>query len=116
MIAGNDASALCFFSSTIGGSYLPADFDGTMVPPDGSPNFLADLSGNAALRLVSFHVDWVSTDNSTLSAPVVIPVAPFSRPSGGVPQLGSTQGLATLGDRLCSAWHIATSGTMSHWS
>jgi hypothetical protein len=100
MVAGNDATAQCFFSRTTGGSYLPADFDGTILPPDGSPNFLADLSGNTALRLVSFHVDWANPDYSTLSDPVVIPVAPFSRPSGGVPQLGSPQGLDTLGDRL----------------
>jgi hypothetical protein len=100
MLVGNDASAQCFFSRTIGGSYLPADLDGASLPPDGSPNYLVDLSGNTALRLVKFQVDWTNPDNSTLSDPIVIPVAPFVRPSGGVPQLGSPQLLATLGDRL----------------
>jgi hypothetical protein len=100
MLVGNDATAQCFFSRTIGGSYLPADLDGSTPPPDGSPNFLLDLSGTGAVRLVKFHVDFAVPDNSTLSAPITIPVAPFTRPSGGVPQLGSTQTLATLGDRL----------------
>jgi hypothetical protein len=100
MLAGNDATAQCFFSRTIGGSYLPADLDGPTLPPDGSPNFLVDLSGTGALRLVKFHVDFAVPENSTLTSPITIPVAPFTRPSGGVPQLGSTQTLATLGDRL----------------
>lgn len=100
MLAGNDATAQCFFTNALGGSYLPADLDGSTPPPDGSPNFLVDLNGNSALRLLKFHVDWDNPDLSTLTGPVAIPVESFTRPSGGVPQFGTTNRLDTLGDRL----------------
>ena len=102
MLLNNNATAQCFFSTTIGASYLPADLDGSTPPPDGSPNFLVDIKNNSGqeLRLVAFHVDWSNPDNSTLSDVVHISVAPFSPASGGVPQLDSTGRLETLGDRL----------------
>lgn len=101
MLMGGDASAQCFFSRTVGGSYLPADLDGSIAPPDGSPNFLVDINNSGQeLRLLQFHVDWNQPANSTLSDTIHIPTAPFNRPSGGVPQLDSTAGLDTLGDRL----------------
>lgn len=101
MLAGNDAAAQCFFSRTVGSSYLPADLDGATPPPAGSPNFLVDINNSGQeLRLLAFHVDWNDPTNSTLSDAVHIPVAAFTRASGQVPQFGSTQGLDTLGDRL----------------
>jgi len=101
MLVGNDASAQCFFSQTVGGSYLPADLDGSLAPPDGSPNFLVDINNSGQeLRLLRFHADWNNPNNSTLSDAIHIPTAPFTRASGGVPQLDSTAGLDTLGDRL----------------
>jgi hypothetical protein len=99
MIVGNDATAQCFFSRTVGGSYLPADLDGSTAPPEGSPNFLVDVNNSGQeLRLLRFRVDWNLPENSTLSDAIHIPAAPFTRASGGVPQLGSTAGLDTLGD------------------
>lgn len=101
MLLNNDATAQCFFSTTIGASYLPADLDGSIPPPDGSPNFLVDINNSGQeLRLVAFHVDWSNPNNSTLSDAIHIPVAPFTRTSGGVPQLDSTAELDTLSDRL----------------
>lgn len=101
MLLNNDATAQCFFSTTVGASYLPADLDGLIPPPEGSPNFLLDVNNSGQeLRLLRFHVDWNNPDDSTLSGAIHIPVAPFTRASGGVPQLGSTAGLDTLGDRL----------------
>ena len=101
MLLNNGATAQCFFSRTVGGSYLPADLDGSTPPPDGSPNFLVDINNSGQeLRLVKFHVDWCNPNNSTLSDAVHIPVALFSPASGGVPQFGSTARLDTLGDRL----------------
>ena len=101
MLAGNDATAQCFFSRTVGSSYLPADVDGGTPPPNGEPNFLVDINNSGQeLRELMFHVDFANPDNSTLTGPVHIPVAPFTRASGGVPQLDSTKTLDTLGDRL----------------
>jgi hypothetical protein len=101
MLLGSDASAQCFFSTTVGASYLPADLDGNTPPPDGSPNFLVDINNSGQeLRLLKFHVDWDIPDNSALTGPIHIPVAPFTRATGSVPQFDSSQGLATLGDRL----------------
>jgi hypothetical protein len=46
------------------------------------------------------HADFVTPDNSTFGPPVILPVAPFTIPRSGVPQLGTTTRLDTLGDRL----------------
>lgn len=100
MLTGDPATVQCFFSRTIGGSYLPSDLDGAVPPPDGSPNFFVNLSGSNALRLLRFHVDFANPDNSSLSDPFEIPVASFSRAGGGVPQFGTANRLDTLGDRL----------------
>jgi hypothetical protein len=100
MVQGNDATAQCFFSNTFGGSYLPADMDGTNLPPAGSPNPMVDLSGSSALRIIGFQVDFSNPDNTQLIGPTIVPVAPFTRASGGVPQLDTTNTLDTLGDRL----------------
>jgi hypothetical protein len=103
MLAGNDATSQCFLVQTgpVGVSYLPADLDGSTPPPDGSPNPLIDINNSGQeLRIVNFHVDWDNPANSTLTGPVHIPVAPFTRASGTVPQLGTDRRLDTLGDRV----------------
>ena len=102
MLAGApDPVALC---GQLGSSYnrlLPSDLDGTMPPPDGSPNFFLGLGSNA-LRLWKFHTDFANYD-ATLTGPTPIGVASFSQACGGgtcVPQPGTTQLLDSLGDRL----------------
>ena len=52
MLTGDDATAQCFFSNRLGGSYLPAALDGTTSPPPGSPNFLVNLSDDSRCALL----------------------------------------------------------------
>ncbi len=103
MINGQTALQICFTNSSVGG-VLPSDFDGTTLPPNGSPNFMVAFDGNlSSLDLLAFHVDFVTPNNSTLTGPTNIPVAPFSPLCNGrtcVPQPGTTQQLDSLADRL----------------
>jgi hypothetical protein len=57
---------------------LPADIDGTLLPPGDTPEYLLSFVTDAnALILWRLHVDWGNLDRSALSDPVVIPVKPF---------------------------------------
>jgi hypothetical protein len=102
MLAGLSATQVCFQLSNSVGTLLPSDLDGSTPPPGGSPNFILTFATNA-LNLFKFHVDFVNPGNSTLTGPFNIPVAPFSPACGGgscIPQLGTSQRLDSLGDRL----------------
>ena len=102
MLAGLAATQVCFqFTSSVG-SLLPADLDGVTAPPPGSPNYLVTLASNA-LNLYKFHVDFSTPTNSTVTGPFTMSVAAFSKACGGgacIPQLGTSQLLASLADRL----------------
>ncbi len=103
MLAGNPATQQCFQLSNSYGGLLPADLDGTNLPPTDSPGFLLNFGSNS-LRLWRFHVDWTSPANSTLSGPVTIPVASFAAACNGggacIPQPNTGQKLDSLADRL----------------
>ena len=102
MLAGAAASQQCFQLSNSYGSLLPGDLDGTTPPPAGSPNPVLSFGTNS-LNLWRFHVDWANSANSSLSGPVNLPVASFSRACNGgncVPQPSTNQKLDSLGDRL----------------
>jgi hypothetical protein len=103
MLAGNAATAQCFQLNSNYASLLPADLDGSTLPPAGSPNYFLNLGTNS-LNLWKFHVDWTTPGSSTLSSPPInIPVRTFSEACGGgicIPQPGTTEQLDSLGDRL----------------
>ncbi len=102
MMAGTAATQVCFQQGTSVGGLLPADIDGTTAPPAGSPNYLM-YYGTNNLNLYKFHVDFVTTSNSTFTGPTVINVAAFSPICGGgtcIPQPSTTQQLDSLADRL----------------
>jgi hypothetical protein len=96
------ATQVCFQLGTSVNSILPADLDGTLAPPAGSPNYQLSLGSNA-LNFFKFHVDFVNTANSTLTGPTSIPVASFSQACGGgtcIPQPNTKNQLDSLADRL----------------
>src|SRR5262249_22293061 len=98
MLQGTAASAQCFQLSNA--SLLPADLDGPTAPPAGAPHYLLNLGSNT-LNLWRFHVDWSNSANSTFTGPTSIPVAAFTEACGScIPQIGTTQTLASLSDRL----------------
>ncbi len=104
MLLGNAATMQCFNFNPAYGSVLPADLDGSTQPPSGSPEYVLNYDGNlASLDLWEFHADFGTPANSKLTGPNNIGVAAFSEACGGgtcVPQLGTSQQLDSLGDRL----------------
>ncbi len=102
MLAGNAATGVCFQKGTADFGLLPSDLDGSTAPPAGSPNFFLELGTNA-LKLFKFHVDFATPSNSTFTGPTTITVTGFSKACNGgtcIPQVGTTQKLDSLGDRL----------------
>jgi hypothetical protein len=103
MLSGAQAlQQQCFQLSSSFGGVLPADADGALAPPAGSPNYLLNFGTNS-LNLWKFHVDWAVPSNSSLTGPINIPVASFSPGCGGgacVLQANIRQKLDSLGDRL----------------
>jgi hypothetical protein len=104
MLAGQAATQQCFSTSTTYGGLLPADLDGSRLPPSGAPNFLLALGAtNTTLAYWKFHVDWTTPASTTFTGPSTIAVASYSEACGGgtcVPQGGVSQQLDSLGDRL----------------
>lgn len=102
MLAGQPATQQCVQLSTAYGGVLPADLDGSTLPPAGAPEiFLA--RGSSSLYRWLMHVDWANPSATTFTGPVSLPVAAYSAACNGgtcVPQAGVSQKLDSLADRL----------------
>lgn len=89
-------------------SFLPSDLDGILLPPLGAANhFVAfpqqdDTAPPGALiyKVWAFHVEWDQPGNSWFRVQARVPAAGFSKLRDDVPQLGVTDRLDGLGDRL----------------
>ena len=102
MLTGQAASEQCFQLSSSFGGVLPADIDGTIAPPAGSPEYFVNFGANS-LNVWKMHIDFTTSSNSTLTGPTNLSAAAFSEAcSGGtcIPQSGTTQKLDSLADRL----------------
>ena len=103
MLAGDSSAAqLCKMTPNSEGSYLPSDLDGPTTPPDGTPGLFITWQNNSPgqlfLRKLTLNF---ATSTATLSAATSISVANDIVACGGcVPQLGTTQQLDTLSDRM----------------
>ena len=102
MLTGATARQVCANTSSSYASLLPADLEGTTLPPANSPNYLLNIT-SSALLFWKFNVNWTNGTGS-LTGPTTVPgVTAFSRAcSGGtcIPQAGTTRTLDSLGDRL----------------
>jgi hypothetical protein len=78
MLAGAEANAICFQQPPPVASLLPADLDGSTLPPAGSPNYLVGLADSTHLNFFRFHADFANPANSTFTGPTLISVAPFT--------------------------------------
>jgi hypothetical protein len=79
MLAGAaTATAVCFQQPSSIASLLPADLDGSTLPPAGAPNYLVSLADSTHLNFFRFHLDFSNTNNSTFSGPTLISVAPYN--------------------------------------
>jgi hypothetical protein len=129
MLTGAPATMQCFNRISANfGTMLPADLDGTTLPPSGSPEYYLnfDYGNDQSLDIWQFHVDWTTPANSTFTGPTNIPVAPFTEACGEtvtqlqyttgacIPQAGTTQGLDSYGDRVMN--RLAYRNFSSHQS
>ncbi|PLW96644.1 MAG: hypothetical protein C0591_08280 [Marinilabiliales bacterium] len=94
-----DAEMLLFDIGSGYGSLLPADADGSIYPPEGSPNYLVSL-GPGSLRLLEAHADWNNTNNSSVEIVGNIAVTAYSNSNITIQQRGTSQKLDALEDRL----------------
>ena len=83
---------------------MPADFDGSILPPGGAPNPFTEIGTNPTWKLWRFHVDFTTPANSTFTLGGTLTPDPFNVVCGGsagacVPQAGVSDKLDTLGDR-----------------
>jgi len=106
MLAGQPASAICFQQPPTVASLLPADLDGSTLPPAGAPNDFVGLADSTHLNLFRFHVDFSHPANSRFTGPTLISVAPYSeicaRASNAscIPQPSPGEHLDGLADRV----------------
>ncbi len=100
MLNGDPDATLIFFDlGTNYGSLLPADADGSLEPPEGSPNYFMNMGSNK-LRIWEVSVDWDNTVNSTVTLTDQLTTEPFSTSNVTVSQPGTGQKLGTLAGRL----------------
>jgi hypothetical protein len=100
MIAGQPAS-FQEVDLTRGGTLLPADLDGALLPPAGSPDYFLAKFGNRNLDFYKCHADWATPANSLFTGPTGITTAAYTSLSGNsIAQPGTAQTLDSLGDRL----------------
>jgi hypothetical protein len=100
MLVGGAARQACV-RTTAAASLVPADLEGSTLPPAGSRNFLLSIT-STALNFWRFAVNW-GAGTGTLTGPTAISGVSFSRACGGgtcIPQPGTTQQLDSLADRL----------------
>ena len=102
MLAGQPATFIT--TGVTGGAseevYLPADLDGSTLPPVGAPASFVEFPGGGSYRVFHFHVDFATPLNSTFTLFGSPASAGFTLRTAGVPQLGTTATLDPLADRL----------------
>jgi hypothetical protein len=119
MLNGQSASFIAFDLHAVDqdfGGQLPADLDGAIPPPAGTPNYFFEVDDSAflgaydALRLWKFHVDWTTPANATFGLNgqpnTILAVAPFnllctsSRDCVPQPGVSGSAYLDAVADRL----------------
>jgi uncharacterized repeat protein (TIGR01451 family) len=87
-------------------TFLPADLDGSILPPLNAPHTFVQFPGNNTYKVRHFHADFATPANSTFTLFASPPAAGFTtlcpNSRACVPQLGGTGGNALdgIGDRL----------------
>ena len=84
--------------------YLPADLDGSTLPPAGAPATFVEFPGGGAYRTFHFHADFTTPANSSFTLFGSPAAAGFSllcpTTRACVPQAGTTAKVDGIGDRL----------------
>ena len=85
MLNGDTIKAVCFqlpfVSPSIDNTLLPADLDGTTLPPSGTPGYFLGMDfSTSSILLYRFHVDFTTTTNSTIDSNATALVLPPTQP------------------------------------
>jgi hypothetical protein len=117
LISGAALRSVSFQLGTSYFSLLPANLKGAAAPAGTPEYFMSDYGSNTSVKLWKFTTNWTTPSSSTFTGPTSIAVASFTRPSSNsVRQLGSTERVDTLGDRLMSNLQYRNvNGTQSLW-
>ena len=104
MLSGDPNAQMVYFTTSYyneASSLLPSDCDGTF-PPVGTPNYFTYINEGSPqhLGILEFSVNWVVPSLSTFGNLLSLPVSAFNPAYTGIPQLGTSETLSTLGDRL----------------
>jgi hypothetical protein len=115
-----------------GDGWLPSDLDGSVQPPDGSPNYIVGTQDDEgpygapfdAINLFKFSVIWSSTPKATLVGPTQLPVAEFDsdfpcKPAGSrncIPQPRTPRRIDILSYRQRPIWRLAYRNFGTHES
>ncbi|MEI6888957.1 MAG: BACON domain-containing protein [Bacteroidales bacterium] len=104
MLAGSPSATMIMFTkptSNEAWGWLPSDCDGTF-PTGNPPNyFLYSINGASPhLGLWEFHVDWVTTANSTFANFTTIPINAYTANITGIRQPNTTVKVDPLNDRM----------------
>jgi len=105
LLVGNTAGkVICVVTgNSIFSGLLPSDWDGFTAPPSGSPNYFLGLYSTSQLDMFKMKPNYANPSASQVTGPIYINVTPFNLPCGGgdcIPQAGTTQLLASIGDRV----------------
>jgi hypothetical protein len=106
MLSGKKATFVT--PGIIGGSsenlFLPANLDGQIQPSTGAPDTFLEWPGNGTYKVWHFHVDFKKPANTTFTLFASPAAAAFTQlcptTQNCVPQAGTTDALAGLGDRF----------------
>ena len=120
MLNGELASMQCINAPASYGAILPGDLDGVTTPPVGAPNMQIGLGlDNTHLASFRFQVDWTAGQAGTNLSETDLAVSAYQGAcSGGgacVPQLGTTQLLDSLADRVMYRYAYRNFGDHESW-
>jgi hypothetical protein len=106
-----------------GDGWLPSDLDGSVQPPDGSPNYIVGTQDDEgpygapfdAINLFKFSVIWSATPKATFVGPTQLPVAEFDsdfpcKPAGSrscISQPDTPRRIDILSYRQRPTWRLA---------
>ena len=104
MLAGSPSATMIMFTkptSNEAWGWLPSDCDGPF-PTGNPPNyFLYSIAGASPhLGIYEFHVDWVTTANSTFANFLSIPINSYTANITGIRQPNTTVKVDPLNDRM----------------
>ena len=119
MLSGQAAAVQCFNTTTTYGALLPANYSGGTPPPPGAPDEQIGLGRDTShLATFAFHVDWSPGFPGTTLTETDVAVAPYTAACGGgvcIPQLGTSQLLDSLADRMMYAFQYRNFGDHESW-